>query len=152
MAGRTGNEASGRNCPQPGQKHDVAKKLQDAGLTAILIVDLTIHVIRVRELDQPRRMLKGAIRPRFNPKPGGGSLSAKLCFGERQKHELARVQTEMLRSKAGSSSVPNGISCASIRWSRGVARSAPSISVSRRCVIGPCGYCAETNSPPIRPL
>ncbi len=83
VAGRTRNEASGKNWPQPGKQHDVAQKSQAACFAAILIVDLAVHMVRVRELDQARGRIERAVGPRLDSQARRRRLAGELCFIER---------------------------------------------------------------------
>ena len=101
VAGRTRKEASGRNWPQPGKQHDIAQEFHAAGFAAVLIVDFAVHVIGIRQLDQPRGGFECTVGPGLEAQAGGKRRAAELGVGERQQHELPRVQLEILREENG---------------------------------------------------
>ncbi len=82
-----------------GQDDDVLQKSQSAGFAAVLVIDFTIDVICIGELDQPRAGFEVAVVPSFEDQPRARALSNKpgndvlyraVCLRERHEHELAR--------------------------------------------------------------
>jgi len=89
----------GQELPAAGQQHDVAEEFHSSGFGAVLVVDVAVDVIGVGQLDQPRRGFEGAIVPGLETQAAGNLLGVETRFVERQQHELAVVQFEILRQE-----------------------------------------------------
>jgi len=103
VAGRgTHQEAGfGQELPAAGEQHDVAEEFHSAGFGAVLVVDIAVDVIGVSELNQARGRFEGAIVPGLEAQAAGNLLGGEAGLGERQQHELAVVQPEILRKENG---------------------------------------------------
>src|SRR5882724_10352928 len=79
-----------------GQQNNILQKLQRAPAAPVLVVDLAIDVIRVRQVDQLGARLEVAVAPAREPHPGGGAGLCLLHLLQVQQHELPGVQAKAL--------------------------------------------------------
>src|ERR1700752_347413 len=78
------------------QDHDVAKEFHSASLRPVLIVDVSIHVIGVRKLNQLGGRLERSVTPWLRAKSGRERFFAQFGIGQTEQHELARVKAHLL--------------------------------------------------------
>ena len=119
---------------------------------AVLVVDFGVHVIGIGELDKPRGGFECAIRPGFNAQAVESGLPPRFASASGSTMNCRVCRWKCCERKTGSRSLPKGISCASIRCRRGVARRGGQHFGDQLLRDGACSYCEETNRPPMRPL
>src|ERR1700719_860625 len=78
------------------QNHDVAKEFHSASLRPVLIVDVSIHVIGVRKLNQLGGRLERSVTPRLRAKSRRERLFAQFGIRKAEQHELAGVKAHLL--------------------------------------------------------
>src|SRR6267378_1643221 len=78
------------------QKNNVLEEAQSSGAAAVLIVNLAVDVIGVRQVNQFRARLEEAIVPAVEAHARGGAGARLVVFLQIEEHELARVELKAL--------------------------------------------------------
>src|SRR5882724_7026625 len=79
-----------------GQQNDVFQKLQGTRSAPVLVVDLAIDVIRIRQIDQLGARLEVTVTPARQAHARRGPGLRLLQLLQVQQHELSRVQAKAL--------------------------------------------------------
>src|ERR1700719_842025 len=76
------------------QNHDVAEEFHSASLRPVLIVDVSIHVIGVRKLNQLGGRLERSVTPWLRAKSRRERLFAQFGLGQTEQPELGGVEAQ----------------------------------------------------------
>src|SRR5712692_10643459 len=93
--------SAGNELAAAGKENDVFEEAQGASAAAILVVDLAIDVIRVRQINQFGALLEEAVVPAVEAHAGGGAGPRFGIAVQVEQHELSGVELEALLAQRG---------------------------------------------------
>jgi len=93
--------SAGNELAAAGKENDVFEEAQGTGAAAILVVDLAIDVIRVRQINQFGAMLEEAVVPAVEAHASGGAGPRFGIAVQVEQHELPGVELEALLAERG---------------------------------------------------